>query len=113
PDYQDYAAQTTTLAPLLACQFQRFVLSVDEGSYAVSGGLVSSNYFDTLGVRLRRGRTFTSADDAAPNLVAVVSERVVQSHFEDVEHVIGRTVLLNGHAATIVGVAPPQFSGAW
>ena len=112
PDYQDYAAQTTTLAPLLACcQFQRFVLSVDGGSYAVSGGLVSGNYFDTLGVRLRRGRTFSSADDAAPNR-RIVSERVVQSHFE-VSSVIGRTVLLNGHAHHRRRGAPDSAVHGW
>jgi putative ABC transport system permease protein len=112
PDYLEYAAQTTTLVPLLAMQFQRFVVGIDEGTYGFSGGLVSSNYFDTLGVRLARGRTFTSADELSSGLVAVISDDIWRTQFGGDEHVVGRTLVLNGHAATIVGVAPPRFHGA-
>jgi predicted permease len=111
PDYLEYAAQTTTLVPLLAMQFQHFVVGIDEGTYAFSGGLVSSNYFDTLGIRLVRGRSFTSADELSSALVAVISDDMWRRQFSGREDVIGRSIVLNGHAATIVGVAPPQFHG--
>ena len=79
-DYLDYA-HATTMSPLLANEWQRFVLTLDDGSYALTGGLVSSNYFETLGVRLREGRTFTTGDQQASDLVAVVNEHVVQKYF--------------------------------
>lgn len=113
PDYLEYAGQAPTLAPLLAMQFQRFVVGIDAGTYAFSGGLVSSSYFDTLGIRAVRGRTFTGADEASSGLVALVSERLWQTQFQGANDIVGRSISLNGHAATIVGVAPPGFHGAW
>jgi predicted permease len=115
PDFLDYA-RSTTLTSMLASQFQRFALTIDEGSYAMRGGLVSDRYFETLGVRLVRGRTFMKSESglaSGPGLVAVVSERVWQTQFRGAEDVIGRSITLNGHPATIAGVAPPQFHGAW
>ena len=51
--YVEYAAQNTILTPLLVSRYRRFTLTVDGGTYAFSGGLVSANYFDTLGIRSR------------------------------------------------------------
>jgi putative ABC transport system permease protein len=115
PDYVDYVAQSTTVAPLLASLFHRFTVAVDHVSYAVNGLQISSNYFDTLGVKLARGRPFTEAENSldASGLVTVVSDRFWQDELQGAENVIGRSVVVNGHSATIVGVAPPGFQGAW
>jgi predicted permease len=113
PDYAEYVAQSKTLVPLLASQFQRFVLNADNGTYSVAGALVTSNYFETLGVRLVRGRSFTLEDQTSPALVAVIGGRLWQSQFAGAEDIIGRSITLNGREATIVGVAPAPFHGAW
>ena len=39
---------------------RRLTLTLDSGSYAVRAGIVSPNYFDTLGVRLVKGRGFST-----------------------------------------------------
>ena len=56
----------------------------DNGSYAVRAGIVSPNYFDTLGVRIVNGRSFTA--DEAPRgrsgLVAVISHHLWQTTFQ-------------------------------
>jgi predicted permease len=112
-NYVDVAAQARTLRPLMAFQFERFTLVHRDGSYAIHGGLVTPNYFDTLGLTLARGRTFTDEEGAAPPLTAVISHRLWTEHFQQREDVAGQTVALNGRTATIVGVAPPRFEGAW
>jgi macrolide transport system ATP-binding/permease protein len=114
PNYLDYAAQATTVRSLMAYQFDRFTLSTPDGSYAVLGLLASANYFDTLGLRLARGRAFTAAESQrdASGLVAVISHRFWQNQLQGAGDVIGRAIVLNGHAATIVGVAPARFHGA-
>ena len=72
-------ARSTTLASVLAAEFQRFACAIDEGTYAYRGGLVTDRYFETLGVRLAMGRTFTEREsglDSGSGLVAIVSDRV-------------------------------------
>jgi len=115
PDYLEYVSNSTTVRSLFAYEFKRFTLSLPGGSFAFRGGLVTSNYFDTLGVHLVRGRSFTEGEYRldASGLAAVVSYQVWQDQFHGTDDVIGHSVLLNGHPATVIGVAPPQFQGAW
>jgi predicted permease len=115
PNYLEVTAESRTVRPLLAFQFERFTLSVEHGSYAVHGGLVSPNYFETLGLRPVIGRTFTDEESRldASGLVAMISYRLWQNQFRAAENVIGQAIELNGHPATIVGVGPPRFQGVW
>jgi predicted permease len=114
PNYLDYAAQSTTVHPLVVADYERFTLTVPNGSYALRGDLVSTNYFDTLGVRPIAGRAFIGEDDRAQasGLPTVVSERVWQRQFAGAPDVVGQAIALNGHLATIIGVAPAPFAGA-
>ena len=43
--------------------------------------VVTNGYFETMGVALRRGRTFTAADNATGARVALISESLVRRHF--------------------------------
>lgn len=112
--YLYFLEHSATLRPLAATDFQRLTLTHDNGSFAVKATLVSPNYFDTLGVRLVKGRTF-NADDARLNSsgVVVIGHHVWQNSFQGADDVVGRTVSLNGRPATVIGVAEPRFRGAW
>jgi predicted permease len=76
---------------------------------------VSAGYFDTIGVRLARGRTFTDADGTPGHEAAIVNQRFVTMHFPG-EDPLGRRIRLTDSApqmqqplpvdATIVGVVP-------
>ncbi|HUB00834.1 MAG TPA: ABC transporter permease [Terracidiphilus sp.] len=76
--------------------------------------IVSGNYFDVLGLKPALGRLLTPADDTAPgaNPVLVLSYAYWKSRFAASPGVIGQSVLINGHAFTILGVAPPNFESA-
>jgi predicted permease len=115
PNYVDVASQSKTVTPLLAFQFDRFTLALPGGSYAVNGGRVSTNYFETLGLRLARGRAFTPEEARldASGLVVVISHRLWQERLNGEENAVGQSVLLNGRPATVVGIAPPRFQGVW
>ncbi|HEU4692923.1 MAG TPA: ABC transporter permease, partial [Vicinamibacterales bacterium] len=114
PDYLDYAAQTTSLQSLTAFTNGRVTVTADSGSYALMAGAVEANFFDTIGIRPMRGRTFTQGEgrstDAA-GLVAIVSYRAWQDLFGGTEDIVGRTIAVNNIPATVVGVAPPNFRG--
>ncbi len=76
--------------------------------------LVSGNYFDVLGVRPAVGRLFVQSDDVEPNAnpIIALSYGFWQRRFGADPSVIDQSVLINGHAFTIVGVAPPAFQSA-
>jgi len=112
-NYVDYVAQTKTLRPMLARGWERFTVTLDKASYGVRGTLVTTNYFETLGVHLVKGRPFTEAEGRldASGLVAVISHNFWQDALEGAEDIVGRKIILNGHPATIVGVAAERFHG--
>jgi predicted permease len=112
-NYLDVASEARTVRPLLGFQFDRFTLTYRDGSYALHGAAVSTNYFDTLGLILARGRAFTDDEARSSALTAVISHRLWTERFQLRDDVIGQTIALNGQPATIVGVAPPDFQGVW
>jgi putative ABC transport system permease protein len=76
----------------------------------VEGRLVTGNFFDVLGARAARGRTFHESEDrvGAPH-VAVVSHGLWQRQFAGDPGLVGRTVVVDGAATTVIGVMPPEF----
>jgi predicted permease len=79
----------------------------------VAGELVSGTYFPVLGVRAALGRTLQPDDDRAPGASpsAVLSHAFWTSRFAADPTVVGKPLVVNGHAFTIVGVAREGFDG--
>jgi predicted permease len=78
-------------------------------------GLVSGNYFATLGVAAARGRALGPEDDVVVDAepVAVISDAYWRHHFLRDPSVLGRKLSLHRTTYTVVGVMPPGFSGDW
>ncbi|HEX8896116.1 MAG TPA: ABC transporter permease, partial [Terriglobales bacterium] len=74
---------------------------------------VSGNYFDVLGIQPYLGRLIHSSDEHGPNSAPyiVLAYAYWHSHFQDDPGVMGRTVQVNKHPFTVIGVAPPGFHG--
>jgi len=115
PDYADLRAQNKVFSGLTG--FTLWSMSITEGDHPerLFGSLVSANYFDVLGVRPALGRTFAANEESAPGSapVAVISYRLWQNRYQSNPAVLGQTIPLNQHLYTIVGVAPPEFQGAF
>src|SRR5262249_46508918 len=73
----------------------------------------AGSYFSMLGVNAVVGRTLTEDDDRAPDPqpVAVISCDFWRRRFGSDPGVVGRKITLNDFPFTIIGVAPPGFSG--
>jgi predicted permease len=67
--------------------------------------VVSSNYFDALGVSLAAGRAFTLEEERPAVRIPVVIVR------HDRADLLGKTIKINAMDFTVVGVAPPKFTG--
>jgi predicted permease len=75
--------------------------------------IASGNYFDALGVQPYLGRFFHAADEHGENSApyVVLSYAYWHDHFHGDAGMMGRTVAINKHQLTIIGVAPPEFRG--
>ena len=75
--------------------------------------LTSGNYFDGLGIQPYLGRFFHASDEKGKNSApyVVLSYAYWNGHFRGNSGVIGRTIDINKHSFTILGVAPPDFRG--
>jgi hypothetical protein len=72
----------------------------------------TGSYFTTLGVSAFTGRVFTAGDDhpaAAP--VTVMAYHAWQGLYGGDASVVGSTLMIEGHAFTVAGIAPPGFFG--
>ena len=91
------------------------MVGVDEGHGTIRQGfvdVVSANYFDTMGVQLARGRTFTKEEErpgAASRPIIVNYTYWRRAGFP--EDILGRTIRMNKQDYAIVGVAPEGFGG--
>ena len=71
----------------------------------------SASLFPVLGVRMLIGAPFGEADEvAARGPVVVIAEDFWRQRFGGVADVLGRTVLLDGQAHTVVGVLPDAMA---
>ena len=85
---------------------------VDSTPRPLRSEYVTGNYFTTLGVNALSGRVFNAADDTAAAAPAVVlSYHVWQGTYGGDASIVGATLVIEGHAFTVVGVTPAGFFG--
>ena len=65
----------------------------------------TANWFDVLGVRPIMGRTFLPQEEEGAD-VAIITDRFWKARFAGAPDIIGKTIVLDGVAHTIVGVIP-------
>jgi predicted permease len=113
PMYQDIRDQNDAFDGVLAIGGAQMNVSYSGASEHVRGRLVSGNYFDVLGVHPSIGRLFTQHDDLAPgaNPVTVLSYGFWERRFGKDPALVGKQILLNEHAMTVIGIAAPEFYG--
>src|SRR5439155_24497979 len=111
-DYLDYRDQNKVLSGLIAHQVLPLNLTRSEKPERVWGAIVSGNYFDVLGVKTLIGRTFLPEEDRTPNThpVVVIGYGLWERRFGADPNILGRTITLNEHDFTVIGVAPKDFA---
>ncbi len=115
PNYLDVRARNTVFSSVYAIRMdaQPLSLGVPGGAQRIYGGLVTNNYFDTLGARPTVGRLFSGSDSEEPGATphVVLSHRFWMRHFRGDPSIGGRGLQINGKAFTVLGVAQEGFQG--
>ena len=116
-DYAYYEAlrdHATTLESVFGQygEFARFALTEPLPAEQVTATLVTPEFFDALGVQALYGRALTAADAKDSGTVpAVLSYGFWQRRFHGDLQVLGRTLVIQGHAFVVVGVMPRGVNG--
>src|SRR6266566_2150932 len=115
PDFVDLEKNATLFESFIVDRIVGTTLSVGDRAERASGGIVSANYFDALGVRPMLGRVFRPEEGTGRNAhpVTVISYLTWQDRYKGDPEIIGKTQYLNGVQHTIVGVAPEKFHGTF
>jgi predicted permease len=112
-EYLDYRDHSHVFSGLLG--YEPFVEATLGGGKMkeLTGTLATCNYFDVLGEHPGQGRGFLESDCAAPggNAVVVISDDLWRGTFASHPSLVGKRIILNRTAYTVVGIAPPGFRG--
>jgi predicted permease len=122
-DYLDYREQTHALSNVVAWNKVRVTLgdappTQDDVEFAqgyeyLFGQIVSGNYFAALGADMSQGRAFAPSDDEHPDQspLVVLSNSCWERRFASDPQIVGKTIVLQGQAFTVIGVTARGFIG--
>ena len=113
PMFRDLERVQTTFVGIATHRNFGASLGYKGTSLSAEGLLVSGSYFPVLGLNPALGRLFTPEDDktVGGHFVAVISHDYWRTRFELNPAILNETVIVNGQAMTVVGVAPRGFTG--
>ena len=113
PEVRDVRDNNTVFSGVSAHVMQNFGLEANGVTRPVFGYEVSGQYFEVVGIKPFLGRLLDRADDDHPGAsqAAVLSWPAWKSHFGADPEIVGKTVRINKHPYTIVGVTPEGFNG--
>jgi putative ABC transport system permease protein len=107
-NFLDWRERQSTFTDMAAFRQATFALSGADRPESVAGAIVSTSFFDILGVKPAIGRPLAAADGApgAPR-VALIGDALWRQRFGGRPEIVGRTVRLNDEPHVIAGVMPP------
>lgn len=113
PMFRDLEAKQTVFTSLAAHRGVGANIAYRQQTFNAQIMEVSGGYFPALAIQAQRGRLLGPQDDRTRNghPVAVLSHDAWQQYFQGADSVLNQTVLVNGSALTIVGIAPRGFTG--
>jgi len=113
PEYLEYRDHNQTFSGLMGYRGTELNLIHGGDALRIRGLLVTANYFSVLGVNAVLGRTFLPEEDRTPGShpVAVLSHELWKNSFGSDTAILGKTLVLNGHDYTVIGITPRGFKG--
>src|SRR5213596_2920311 len=110
-DYEDLRAAQQSFAQMAGYLSGSTInVSYKNNPQRYTGAYITEDLFKIIGVSPIMGRDVT-ADDNKPGAekVAILSHEIWKRDFNSDPDIVGQSVRINGKAATIIGVMPPNF----
>ncbi|HUK14964.1 MAG TPA: ABC transporter permease, partial [Bryobacteraceae bacterium] len=110
PNFVDWQRENQVFERMAAYRTYSFVFADEAGADRVPGMEVSSGFFEILGMRPALGRTFAAEEhQLGGRPAAMISHELWLRRFGGDPAVLGKTIMVHGEHAPIVGVAVPGF----
>lgn len=123
--YRDYLFlrdRNDVFATIFATGGDRAAIGTGGQAEWTRGEMVTANYFDALGVKAMRGRTFVPEQDEASGAppVVVISDGLWRRRFDANPEIVGSSIQLvlpgiprtdQQPDYTVIGITPPEFKG--
>ena len=113
PDYLDLRAQMQSVAGIATMDRRGAHIVREDFIENLGANVVTRNFFSVLGVKAHMGRYFSDADEPwlKETPMVVLSHRLWQHSFGGDPNFVGKPILLTGRSVTVIGIAPPNFTG--
>jgi predicted permease len=113
PDYLYFKAHNAAFSGMAAYTETDAYFRFGDITEKIGGEIVSANYFSTLGISPRVGRSFSEEEDFVPDRdrVLILGCDLWQRQYRGDPAIVGRQVNINNYNFTVIGVAPPGFRG--
>ncbi|MGH9817499.1 MAG: ABC transporter permease, partial [Candidatus Acidiferrales bacterium] len=110
PNFVDWRAQSQSFQQTAAIDSVSLNYTGGESPERLRGIMATEDFFPLMGVQPQLGRWFMPEDhQPGKNKVVLLTQRGWQRLFNRRDHVLGRVMMLNGEAYTVVGVLPEEF----
>lgn len=108
-NYLDWQSMAGSFEGLAAYDTASPIYTGDGSAQRFSGLRVTGNLFEVLGVDAASGRVINEADVEDGGDVVVISDGLWERAFGRDPEVVGRNIILDGTATTVIGIMPPDF----
>jgi predicted permease len=111
PNFEDWRRENQSFSSMAAYREMGGVTLSGEGDpEVVIGQMVSTGFFEILGVQPALGRTFSSDEDRlGANPTVMISEGLWKRKFGSDTRILGKTIILDGEGRTVIGIVPSGF----
>jgi len=111
PNYLDWRAQNRSFDHLALERWWSTNLTGGDTPERIQGFLVTTNFFDVVGVKPVKGRNFIEGEnEPGKDRVAIIANSLWQRRFGSDPAIINKTILTNGIQRTVIGVLPEGFN---
>jgi putative ABC transport system permease protein len=104
-DFAAWRAHAQSFAAMCAYSYQQMAMATPQGAANISGVVIAADFWAITAARPALGRLFSPDEQNTIVLTWDLFER----DFAGDPGVVGRSVMLDGHAATVTGVLPKTF----
>jgi putative ABC transport system permease protein len=110
PDFLAFEERATSFVSMAAFKNRDYELSGVTSPERITAARVSAALFETLRISPALGRSFTRDEDQGSRPVAILTDALWRRHFGSDPSIVGRAIVLDRLAYTVVGVMPRGFA---
>jgi len=109
-DYFERRGNIDALESLSMIRDNSYIVGEAEAARRIQGAEITAEFFQTLGIALVKGATFTDAElNYGRDTVAIITDQFWRDYFAADSNVLGRTFLMDGLVIRVIGVLPAGF----